>query len=102
MVKWLAHPTRVRAVRDRFPGGELSNLLFNHFNGSNEAIICGEAEIRGFMVKGGKRPLEEGSMENSRDAPHEQVGRYLVYAGLNDKIMSRDSRNAFPWHELLS
>ena len=88
MAKWLAHPTRVRAVRDRFPGGEFSNLLFNHFNGSNEAIIGGEAEMRGFMVKGGERPLEEG--------------RYLVYAGLNDRIMPRDSRNAFSRHELLN
>ena len=30
-------------------------LLFNYFDGSNEEILGGEAEIRGFMVKcGGK------------------------------------------------
>ena len=57
--KWLAHPTRLRAVRDRFPEGEFANLLFNYFNGSNEAIIGGTAEMRGVMVKCGERPLEE-------------------------------------------
>ena len=39
VAKWLAHATRVGAVRDRFPGGEFMNLLFNYFNGSNEEII---------------------------------------------------------------
>ena len=38
------------------------NLLFNYFNGCNEGIIGGEAEMRGFMVKCGGRPLEGGGM----------------------------------------
>ena len=58
-------------VRHRFPGGEFANLLFNYFNGSNEGTIGGEAEMRGFKVKCGERPLEEGGMRNSREAPHE-------------------------------
>ena len=49
-------------VRDRFPGGKFTNLLFNYFNGSNEEIIGGEAEMRGFMVKCWERPLEGGGM----------------------------------------
>ena len=49
-------------VRDRFPGGEFANLLFNYFNGSNEGIIGGEAEMRGFMIKFEERPLEGGGM----------------------------------------
>ena len=102
MAKWLAHPTRLRAVRDRFPDGEFANLLLNYFNGSNKAIIGGEAEMRGAMVKSGERPLEEGGMGNSHDAPDEHGGRYLVYAGLNYRIMSRDYRNTFRWHELLN
>ena len=102
VAKWLAHPTSLRAVRDRFPEGEFANLLFNYFNGSNKVIIGGEAEMRGAMVKCGERPLEEGAMGNSRDAPDEHGGRYLVYAGLNYRIILRDYRNAFPWHELLN
>ena len=27
-------------VRDRFPGEEVMNLLFNFFEGSNEEILC--------------------------------------------------------------
>ena len=60
--KWLAHPTRLRAVRDRFPEGEFANLLFNYLNGSNEGIIGGKAEMRGFMVTFGERPLERGGL----------------------------------------
>ena len=37
-------------------------LLFNYVDGSNEEILGGEAEIRGFMVKCGERPLEGGGM----------------------------------------
>ena len=37
-------------------------LLFNYFNGSNEGIIGGEAEIRAFMVKCGERLLEGRGM----------------------------------------
>ena len=49
-------------VRDRFPGGEFTNLLFSCLNGFNEGIIGGEAEMRGFMVKYGERPLEGEGM----------------------------------------
>ena len=38
------------------------NLLFSYFNDSDEGIIGGEAEMRGFMVKSEERPLERGSM----------------------------------------
>ena len=41
-----------------FPRWEFANLLFNYFNGSNEGVIGGEAEMRVFMVKCGERPLE--------------------------------------------
>ena len=50
-------------------------------------------------------------MWNSRDAPHERwcygnrgmhIGRYLVYPGLGYRIMSKDSRNAFPWYGLFN
>ena len=47
-------------VTDPFPGGEFTNLFFNYFNGSNEGILGGEADMRGFMVKCGERPLEGG------------------------------------------
>ena len=30
------------AVRDRFPGGEVMNLLFNFFESSNEEIMSGQ------------------------------------------------------------
>ena len=36
------------------------NLLFSYFNDSDERIIGGEAEMRGFMVKCGEGPLERG------------------------------------------
>ena len=45
-------------ARDRFPGGEFTNLLISCLNDSNEGIMGGEAEMRGFMVKCGERPLE--------------------------------------------
>ena len=44
--------------RDRFPGGEVKNLLFNYFLDSNEGIADREAEITGSIVKCGERPLE--------------------------------------------
>ena len=90
---------------DLFPGEEFPNLLFNYFNGSNEGIIGGEAEMRGFMVKCGERPLEGEGMRNSCEAPHERwcygncgmhVGRYLVLAGLDYWIMSQDCKMHFP------
>ena len=86
-------------------------MLFNYFNGSNEGVIGGEAEMRVFMVKCGERPLEGEGMGISLEAPHERwcygncgmhVGRYLVLAGLDYRIMSQDCKNAFPWHELLN
>ena len=49
-------------VRDRFLGGEVINVLFNYFEGSNEGIVGREAEMRGSIVKCVERPLEEGGM----------------------------------------
>ena len=43
---------------NRFPGGDVTNLLFNYFEGFNEGIIGREAELRGYMVKFGERLLE--------------------------------------------
>ena len=71
-------------------------MLISCLNDSNEGII-------GFMVKCGERPLEGECMRNFREAPHERwyygnrgmhMGRYLVYAGLDYRIMSQDGRNA--------
>ena len=45
---------------DHFPGGELTNMLFNYFEGFNEEIIGREAELRGYMVKFGEILLEGG------------------------------------------
>ena len=64
------------AVRDRFPGGEVTSLFFNYSEGSNEGIIGKEAEMRGSMVKCEERPLERprdggGGMCNSSEVPHE-------------------------------
>ena len=47
-------------VNNRFLSGEVVNLLFNDFEGSNEGIVGREAEMRGSLVKCGKRPLEGG------------------------------------------
>ena len=47
-------------VWDRFQGGEITNFLFNYFEGSVEGIINREVEIRGSTVKCGEIPLEEG------------------------------------------
>ena len=58
MAQRLANRIPVGAVRDRFTGGEFTDLLFNYFNGSNERLIGGEAEMRGFMIKCGERQLE--------------------------------------------
>ena len=49
-------------ARDPFPGGEFTNLLSSCLDDSNEGIIGGEAEMRGFMVKCGERPLEGVAM----------------------------------------
>ena len=49
-------------ARDPFPGGEFTNLLISCLDDSNEGIIGGEAEMRGFMVKCGERPLEGVAM----------------------------------------
>ena len=48
--------------RTSFLRREFMNLLFNYFNDSDEGIIGGEAEMRGFMVKSEERPLERGGM----------------------------------------
>ena len=45
---------------NRFPGGDVTNVLFNYFEGFNEGIIGREAEMGGSMVKCGERPLEGG------------------------------------------
>ena len=47
-------------VWDFFPGGEVTNLLFNYFEGFNEGMIGREAEMRGSMVKCRERQLERG------------------------------------------
>ena len=39
---------------DRFPGGKVTNMFFNHFEGSNQIIIGRESEMRGSMVKCGE------------------------------------------------
>ena len=41
--------TRVEAIRGRFPGGKVTNLLFNYFDGSNEGLTGREAEMKGSM-----------------------------------------------------
>ena len=55
------------AVWDRFLGGEVTNLLFNYFEGSNEGIIGGKAEMRDSMVKCAERLLEGGKGLDERD-----------------------------------
>ena len=67
---------------NRFPGGDVTNLLFNYFEGFNEGIIGREAEMRGSMVKCGERLLEGGvgggeGMWNSCEAPHERTVEYM-------------------------
>ena len=52
--------TRGAMVWDFFPGGEVTNLLFNYFEGFNEGMIGREAEMRGSMVKCRERQLERG------------------------------------------
>ena len=44
-------PTRGVAIRDHFPGQDVTNLLFNYFEDSNEVIVGREAERRGSIVK---------------------------------------------------
>ena len=39
MTLWLASHNSGTAIRDRFPGGEVTNLLFNFFKDSNEEIM---------------------------------------------------------------
>ena len=41
---------------------EVTNLLFNYFEGSNKGIVGREAEMRGFLVKCGERPLDAEGM----------------------------------------
>ena len=97
---------------NRFPGGYVTNLLFNYFEGFNEGIIGREAEMRGSMVKCGERLLEGGVgggggyVKFLWGSPWTNcgihVGRYLVHARLDNWIMSQDCRNTFPWHKLLN
>ena len=48
------------AVWDRFPEGEVMNLLVNFFEGCNEGIMSKETGGRGSTVKWGKTLLEQG------------------------------------------
>ena len=73
VAKWLALPTPVGAVRDLFPGEEFTNLLISCLNDSNEGILGGEAETRGFMVKCEERPLEGEVCEIPVRAPMNMV-----------------------------
>ena len=41
-----------------FLGGEVTNFLFNFFEGCNEGIIDRKAEMRGSIVKCGETSLE--------------------------------------------
>ena len=52
-----------------------------------EGEVC-EIPVRSSMNDGGNRGMH--------------MGRYLVYAGLDYRIMSQDGRNAFPWHGLFN
>ena len=47
------------AIWDRFLRGEVTNLLFNYFEGLNEGIVNRDAERRASMVKYRVTPLEE-------------------------------------------
>ena len=42
-------------------------MLFNYFEGSNEGIIGGEAEMRDSLVKCAERPLEGGKGLGEQD-----------------------------------
>ena len=51
-------------VGDHFLEGEVRNLLFNYFEGSDEGIVYRKAEMTGSIVKSGERPLEgEGDVK---------------------------------------
>ena len=51
----MAGMTHGVAIQDCFLGGEVTNLLFSYFEGSNWGIIGREAEMRDSMVKCGER-----------------------------------------------
>ena len=106
-------PTRSAAGCDRFPRGEITDLLFNYFEGFNEGMIGREAQMRGFMGKCEETPSEGGgegvreisvklSMNNDTIQTGIHVGGYVVHARLDYWIMSQDCRKPFPWHELLN
>ena len=96
-------------VGGRFRGGEVTNLLFNYFEGSNEGIVGRKAEMTGSIVKCGERLLEGGGCEISvrllpmitNDCAMEtmeymfQVGRYLVHARL-DYVKHPDKNYLWP------
>ena len=54
----LALPIPVGAVRDRVRGDDFTNFLICCLNDSNEGILGGEEERRGFIVKCGERRLK--------------------------------------------
>ena len=64
MAKWLGSPTCSATNSDSFPEGEVNNLLFNYFEGSNERIVSREAKRRGSMVKCGETVLVGGEHAN--------------------------------------
>ena len=92
---------------DRFPGGEVTNLIFNYFEGSNEGIVGREAEMRkmckmwGKTVRAGvckipvRLPMNDGAMETV------EYMRVDIWCML-DWIMSQNCKNAYPWRELLN
>ena len=53
----MAGMAHVVAIQDCFLGGEITNLLFSYFEGSNWVIIGREEEMRGSMVKCGERAV---------------------------------------------
>ena len=58
MAYWLPSQTGSAAIWDPLSRGEVINLFFNFFEGSNEGIIGREAERRSSMVKCEETPLE--------------------------------------------
>ena len=86
-------------------GGEVSNLLFNYFEGSKggrNGRFYGQmwgktVRMRVLCEIPMRLPLNNGTIET---VIHR--GRYLVHARLDYWIMSHNCRNTFPRHELLN
>ena len=56
----VCNPTCSAAIWDRFPGGEVMNLIFNYLEGYNEKIVGRKDKRGGSVVKCGETPLEGG------------------------------------------